>query len=139
MKKILIIFCFVMVAYSIYFPFSYFKSNNDKMEIKVSHILVNTEQEAIDIKNEIQKSKKFNEMAQKYSTCSSKENNGDLGYVQRGKFPQKIEKTIFEMPLNELSSPIKSDYGWHILKITDIKYYSDKQNFKYNKHKYLVL
>ena len=139
MKKILTLFCLLMAFYTVYFPISYFGSNNDKKEVKVSHILVNTEEEAQKIYREIKAGKNFGELAKQYSLCPSKDDNGNIGLMQRGRLEKNLDNIIFKLKINEISEPVESKNGWHILKVTNIKNYSDSENFKYNKYKYLEL
>ncbi len=129
MKIVLIILCWILAVFSCWFPFAYYHSDIDKKELKISHILVNTEQEAIDIKKQIEEGKAFEEMAEKYSLCPSKEQKGDIGYNARGSLLKEVENEVFKLKLNTISNPIKSSQGWHIIKITGIKYFSDKENF----------
>lgn len=129
MKAALIILCWLLTGYCIYFPYSYFHKNADKKEIKLSHILVSTEEKAQNIKNELN-NKSFEDLAQQYSLCPSKELKGDIGYNTKENLLPEISNRIFNMNLQEISNPIKSEEGWHIVKIYDIKYYSDKENFE---------
>ena len=112
MKKILTILCLISAGYAVYFPFSYFSKDNDKMEVKVSHILVNTEEEAQKIKKEIQDGRDFHSAAYEYSQCSSKNQNGEIGYVQRGRYNKDFENAVFSMPANRLSEPVHTPDGW---------------------------
>ncbi len=130
MKFLVGLFCWILIAYCIYFPYSYFHKEPDKKEIKISHILVNTEEEALNIKEELKERKSFEELAQKYSICPSKSQKGDIGYNIRGRLIPEFEKEAFKMKKNIVYGPIKTSEGWHLVKIYDIKYYSDKENFE---------
>ncbi len=132
MKIITSLFCLILALYCIYFPFSYFHKIPDKKEIKISHILVNTEEEAQNIKKELTEKKSFEELAEKYSLCPSKNEKGDIGYTARGKLIPEFEKEAFKLEKRVVSNPVKSREGWHLIKIYDIKYFSDKENFKIN-------
>ena len=138
MKKILLIFCIIMALYAIYFPLTFFGSNNDKMEVMVSHILVDSREDAEKIKQELENGKDFGELARENSKCESKYYNGKLGYMQRGRLNKEVETVVFDMPVNKLSEPVKSKYGWHILKVSDIHYYSSRDNFVYNPYRYII-
>ena len=100
----------------------------DRQEVKISHILVDTKDEALNLKERIQNGEDFAELAKQYSKCSSNVDGGDLGFNMRGRLVKNFEDTAFNIELNKLSDPIETPYGWHILKITDIKYLSDKEN-----------
>ncbi len=131
MKNILKLFCLVLVLFCIYFPITYFNKGLDKKEIKTSHILVNSEQEAKDIKNKIEaKEITFEEAAKKYSKCPSSEYEGDLGYNEHGRMFKEFEDVVFNMPKMVISEPIKTQAGWHLAKVYDIRYFSDKENFE---------
>ena len=61
----------------------------------------------------------FAELAKEVSAESGKENDGDLGYFQRGKLPKPIEDAAFAMEPNDISDVVESDYGYHIIKLVD--------------------
>lgn len=130
MKKLMIILCWLLVGYCIYFPCSYYNSPMNKKEVKSAHILVDTEEQAQKIRQEILDGKKFEDAAKEYSTCDSKDIGGNLHYSMRGVLVPEVENAIFNnLKLKELSQPIKSIYGWHIIKVDDIKYFSEKDGF----------
>ena len=85
MKIVLNILCLICTAFCFVFPFTYFHSDIDKQETRVSHILVDTKEKAEEIRKEIIDNKKsFEEMAEKYSKCpSGARNGGDLGFFGR--------------------------------------------------------
>lgn len=135
MKVVLNILCWVLAVVCCYFPFAYNHSEMDRQEIKVSHILVNTEDEAINFKKEIEeKTKTFEEIAEKHSLCDSKTDKGDIGYSMRGKLIPNFEKAAFALEKNKISEPVKTEHGWHLIKVTAVKHFSDKENFarRYN-------
>lgn len=127
MKLITSIFCWILVIYCIYFPFSYFHKEADKKEIKISHILVDTQEEALNIKSELEEKKSFEELAEKYSQCPSKKQKGDIGYNMRGKLIPEFEKAAFKLDKNIVSDPVQTSEGWHLIKVYDIKYFSEKE------------
>lgn len=89
--------------------------------VKASHILVDTVDKAIEILNEIDKGSSFEEAASKYSKCPSKSQGGDLGYFTRGHMVPEFEDAAFNMEKGEISQPVKTQFGYHIIKVTDIK------------------
>lgn len=130
MKVVLKIICLLFAAYAVYFPFSYFHQNADKKEAKISHILVSTEEDALKIKQEIDKGKSFESAAVEYSECPSKEQRGDLGYnIKGGKLFPEFEEVAFKLPLRTVSDPVKTPDGWHLIKVYDYVYFSDRKNF----------
>ncbi len=131
MKIILNILCWILIIYGFYFPFSYFHKEADKMEVKISHILVNTQDEAINIRKEITENhKSFEQMAKEHSLCKSKDRDGDIGYNMRGRLFKEFEEAAFKLKNYEISQPVKTQAGWHLIKIYDTKYFSDKENFE---------
>ncbi len=130
MKTVLKIFCWIMALYCIYFPFSYFGKEADRKEVKVSHILVETQDKAQDIKKQIEEEgKSFEEMAQNHSLDSAEE-KGNLGFSARERFVKEFSDAAFSMEKEKVSEPVKTEYGWHLIKVYDAKHFSDKENFQ---------
>ena len=127
MKKIVTLLCIVLALFSISFPFFYYNSPMNKKEVKVSHIVVDSKEEAEKIKKEILDGKKFETAAKEYS----KDTECDIGYNVRGVLIPSIEHEVFaNLKKNgEISEPVHSEYGWHLIKLTDVKHYSDKENY----------
>lgn len=90
-------------------------------EIKASHILVETEQEAIGLKEEFLAGKPFEELATEHSKCPSKRDGGDLGYFGRGQMVKEFETAAFDLKVGEISDPVKTNFGWHLILLTDKK------------------
>jgi len=91
-------------------------------QIKASHILVKTEAEANKVLARLKKGEKFEEIAKKESldTASAK-NGGDIGFFSRGQLVPEFEKAAAGLKVGELSGPVKTAYGYHIIKVTDKK------------------
>jgi peptidyl-prolyl cis-trans isomerase C len=89
--------------------------------IKASHILVDEELNINKILKEVNEGMDFGEAANKYSKCSSQEKGGDLGYFTKGKMVQEFEDVAFSLKMNEVSKPVKTQFGYHIIKLTDRK------------------
>ena len=88
-------------------------------EIRASHILVKTEDEAKAIFEQIAHDGDFAELAAKHSLDpGSKAKGGDLGYFGKGRMVPVFEKAAFSTPVGEVSLPVKSQFGWHIIKVT---------------------
>ncbi len=91
-------------------------------QIKASHILVKTEDEANNVLARLKKGEKFEEIAKKESMDKgSAKNGGDLGYFARGQMVPEFEKAAAALKPGEISKPVKSNYGFHIIKVTDKK------------------
>ncbi|KAB3531149.1 peptidylprolyl isomerase [Alkaliphilus serpentinus] len=85
------------------------------------HILVEGEESALKVIDEIKGGLSFEEAANKYSKCPSNANGGDLGYFTKGRMVPEFEAAAFDLKLNELSQPVKTQFGYHIIEITDKK------------------
>jgi len=85
------------------------------MEIHCAHILVKTELEAKQLLDQLKQGKKFSELA-KQSLCPSGKKGGDLGKFSRGQMVREFEKAAFSLEKGQLSVPVKTEFGWHIIK-----------------------
>ncbi|MFA6942142.1 MAG: peptidylprolyl isomerase [Clostridiaceae bacterium] len=85
------------------------------------HILVDSEEKALEIKNEIDGGLSFEDAAKKYSSCPSKENGGDLGEFPRGSMVKEFENAAFSLPIGSVSSPVKTQFGYHLIFVTERK------------------
>jgi peptidyl-prolyl cis-trans isomerase C len=89
--------------------------------VRARHILVNTEQEAQQVLDRLNKGEKFEDLAKQYSLDGSKEFGGDLGYFSAPEMVPEFSKAAFALKPGELSQPVKTDFGWHIIKVEDRK------------------
>lgn len=89
------------------------------LTLRASHILVKTEQEAALIKEALDQGADFEEMARKSSLDATAIRGGDLGFFQRGRFVPEFEDAVFQMKKNEVAGPVKSQFGYHVIKLTD--------------------
>jgi len=86
-------------------------------KIKCSHILVEKHSEAISLLERIQKGEKFGKLAKEFSLDSgSAKRDGNLGYFGRGKMVKEFEKSAFNLQTGQISEPVKTEYGYHIIK-----------------------
>ncbi|MGU3471461.1 peptidylprolyl isomerase [Paenibacillus sp. D51F] len=91
-------------------------------QVKASHILVKTKEEADAIEKQLKDGGDFAAIAKEKSTdTGSAANGGDLGYFGKGAMVPEFEKAAFDLKVGEISAPIKSDYGYHIIKVIDHK------------------
>ena len=97
-------------------------------KVQAMHILVPTEQEAIQIRNEIMQGQtqqeifnNFMNAAKKYSKCPSGSSGGILGWFGRGDMVPEFEKAAFELTPGEVSQPVKTAYGWHLIYVISRK------------------
>jgi parvulin-like peptidyl-prolyl isomerase len=85
-------------------------------QVHCAHILVKTEQEAKAILERLNKGEKFANMAQSVSLCPSEKKGGDLGKFGRGKMVKEFETAAFALKKGEISSIVKTKFGYHIIK-----------------------
>ncbi len=90
-------------------------------EVKASHILVGSKELADEIKAKIDAGSDFGTMAQEYSKCPSSKKGGNLGWFKRGMMVREFENAAFKMKEGEVSEPVKTQFGWHIIKLTGKK------------------
>jgi parvulin-like peptidyl-prolyl isomerase len=89
-------------------------------EVRARHILVDSEEHAKQIKLELERSdKSFSEMAEEKSEGPSSKDGGDLGFFGRGEMVPPFEKEAFNMDAGEVSDPVKTEFGWHLIKKED--------------------
>ena len=90
--------------------------------VTASHILVDTEEKAKEVLAEINNGLDFAEAAEKYSSCPSKSQGGNLGAFGHGQMVPEFDQAAFAMQVGELSKePVKTQFGYHIIKVTDKK------------------
>ncbi|MEE3948705.1 peptidylprolyl isomerase PrsA [Bacillus wiedmannii] len=93
-----------------------------KPEIKASHILVSDENEAKEIKKKLDAGASFEELAKQESQdLLSKDKGGDLGYFNSGRMAPEFETAAYKLKVGQISNPVKSPNGYHIIKLTDKK------------------
>ena len=105
---------------------AYFEENKDtfaqEAQVEASHILVEDKKTAEKVEKELAAGGDFAELATKYSTdAGTKEKGGSLGYFGKGNMVAEFEDVAFNMDVNEISDPVKTEYGYHIIKVTGEK------------------
>lgn len=92
-------------------------------KIQASHILVKTEEEAKEIKEQLESGEDLGELAKEKSIDPSAEQNaGDLGFFGRdAQLVPEFKDAAFKLKKDEISDPVKSEFGYHIIKVTDEK------------------
>lgn len=90
-------------------------------KVKASHLLVKTKEEAEKLREEIIAGKDFSDVAKAVSLCPSGSQGGDLGYFSRGRMVPEFDKAAFSLAVNEVSEPVQTQFGWHLLVVTDQK------------------
>ena len=90
-------------------------------QVRASHILVKTENQAKDLLGRVNSGENFGDLAKKYSDCPSKKNGGDLGWFGRGMMVKEFEDAAFSLPVGVVSAPIKTEFGYHLIVVTQKK------------------
>lgn len=103
----------------------YFEENIEQFgepeQIRASHILVDTQEEADSILKELQNGADFAQMAKEKSQDGSKDQGGDLDFFAQGRMVPEFDEAAFKLQVGEMSNVVESQYGYHIIKVTDKK------------------
>ena len=119
---ILFVFCFGGIMTEKSDAAEQYKSIVNISEVRASHILVKTKDEALKLKNDIENGKiSFEDAAKQYSSCPSGRNGGDLGYFSKGQMVKPFEDAAFSMKKGEISEPVQTQFGWHLIQLTDVE------------------
>ena len=89
--------------------------------VRARHILVASEDEAGQVLARLKKGEKFEDVAKAVSLDGSKDYGGDLGYFTAEEMVPEFSKAAFALKPGEISKPIKTNYGWHVIKLEDRK------------------
>ena len=100
----------------------FYEENKDKMispeTVNASHILVDSEEKAKEISEEINAGKiTFEEAAKANSSCPSSQNGGSLGQFGKGQMVPEFDTAVFAMSVGEISGPVKTQFGYHLIKL----------------------
>ena len=89
-------------------------------EVSARHILVETEEQAKALKEKLDKGADFAQLAKENSKDpGSKDDGGNLGYFGHGQMVPQFEEVVFKLKKGEVSAPIKTQFGWHLVKLED--------------------
>lgn len=83
------------------------------------HILVPTEKKCLELKQEIEKGGDFAQIAKEHSQCPSGQRGGELGTFGRGQMVKEFDEVVFSAEVNEVQGPVKTQFGYHLLEVTD--------------------
>ncbi len=90
-------------------------------KVNAQHILVKSEDQAKEILNLIQQGKSFEDLARTKSSCPSGKKGGNLGWFSHGQMVREFQKAAFSLKKGQISQPVKTQFGWHIIKVKDTK------------------
>ncbi|MCA9403855.1 MAG: peptidylprolyl isomerase [Candidatus Omnitrophica bacterium] len=82
------------------------------------HILVNSEEKCLKLKQEIEGGKDFAEVAQEHSQCPSSKHGGALGEFQPGQMVPEFDTVVFNEEVGKVHGPVKTQFGYHLVEIT---------------------
>ena len=85
-------------------------------KIRCAHILVKNLTEAQAVMEQLKKGESFGKIAQEKSLCPSKKKGGDLGLFGHGQMVREFEQVAFALQKGEMSQPVKTEFGYHIIK-----------------------
>ncbi|MCM0605253.1 MAG: peptidylprolyl isomerase [Xanthomonadaceae bacterium] len=105
---------------------TFYSKNKDKFstdQVHALHILLENESEALKLFQDAnKKDSDFQQMAEKYSKDpSAKNNRGDLGFFTRDRMVPEFSDAAFKAPVNKVIGPIKTPFGYHLIKVVDVK------------------
>jgi peptidyl-prolyl cis-trans isomerase C len=85
------------------------------------HILVPTEQQCLELKAKLAAGAEFASLAKQHSTCPSGKQGGDLGTFSPGQMVKEFDTVVFNEPVGVVHGPVKTQFGYHLLEITNRK------------------
>nr|WP_316047006.1 peptidylprolyl isomerase [Planococcus glaciei] len=96
------------------------KSLAQPAQVEASHILVETKEKADEVAAKLADGGDFAELAKEYSTdTATAESGGELGAFGTGEMAPEFEEVAFAMKIDEVSEPVETEYGFHIIKVTN--------------------
>lgn len=83
-----------------------------------SHILVDTEERALELIAELKDGADFAQLAQANSSCPSSRQGGELGVFGRGQMVPEFDAVVFSAPVGEVQGPVQTQFGYHLVLVT---------------------
>ena len=90
-------------------------------EYNASHILVETEEEAAELKAALDTGADFTELAKEKSTCPSGPSGGELGWFTAGMMVKPFEDAVMSMEAGTVSDPVETQFGWHVIRLNETR------------------
>lgn len=82
------------------------------------HILVDSEQQCLSLKEQIAQGADFADLAKQFSSCPSGKQGGELGEFGPGMMVKEFDQVVFSADLNSVQGPVKTQFGYHLLEVT---------------------
>ena len=89
--------------------------------VNAAHILVNSEKDAQNILARLEKGESFEALAKRFSKCPSKSKGGNLGWFNKGDMVTEFENAAFNAKKGEVVGPVKTQFGYHLILVKDMK------------------
>jgi len=109
----------------------YYEKNSERFVIpekrKLTHIVVKTEQEAQKLLAEVKAGKDFSLLAEQNNTDATRKKKGDLGWLRKGVMVKEFDDAAFQLKKGEMSGIVKTRFGYHIIRLEDIKEQEQKK------------
>ena len=83
------------------------------------HILVDSEEKCLELKNEIEGGADFADVARQHSSCPSGRQGGELGTFGPGQMVKEFDEVVFGGELNTVLGPVQTQFGYHLLEVTE--------------------
>ncbi|MEA2104550.1 MAG: peptidylprolyl isomerase [Candidatus Cloacimonadota bacterium] len=95
-------------------------------EVRIHHLLIShkcsdSRKIVKTVQKKIKDGEDFHQLIAEFSNCPSVQNNGDLGYIQRGQFIPQLEKIVFNSKIGEIVGPIETEFGFHFVMVINKK------------------
>jgi len=90
-------------------------------QVRASHILVEDEATAKKLKSELDAGASFETLAREHSSCPSSAKGGDLGWFGKSQMVKPFEEAAFSTPEHKVSNPVKTQFGYHLIKVTGVR------------------
>lgn len=83
------------------------------------HLLVDSEDKCNELKQQIADGADFADLAKQHSSCPSGQQGGELGSFGRGQMVKEFDEVVFSAPVNQVQGPVKTQFGFHLLEVTE--------------------
>lgn len=91
------------------------------IKVRASQIFSHSMEDVVDAKKQLDAGMSFLDAVEKFSTCPSKKNGGDLGWMPDGSVHALLGETLSERDVGKIIGPVHSPYGYHLLRISEVE------------------